>query len=86
MIVIDRNKITVNKDDLCVVDLKLCQYKLKPNDIIEINIDGEIFKQRYNELDINFPTDKKGVFNYTISILQEGVIRTTVIKNILEVI
>lgn len=60
MIIIDRNKITVNQFDLCILDLKLCEYNLKEGDKIEINIDGEITEQNYDNLDIQFNTDNNG--------------------------
>lgn len=86
MIIIDRNKITVNQFDLCILDLKLCEYNLKEGDKIEINIDGEITVQDYNNLDIQFNTDNKGVFDYSITIIQHGFARTKVIQNKIEVI
>jgi len=86
MIIIDRNKITVNQFDLCILDLKLCEYNLKEGDKIEINIDGEITIQDYNNLDIQFNTDNKGVFDYSITIIQQGFARTKVIQNKIEVI
>lgn len=86
MIIIDRNKITVNQFDLCILDLKLCEYNLKKGDKIEINIDGEITEQNYDNLDIQFNTDNKGVFDYSISIIQQGIARTKVIQNKIEVI
>lgn len=86
MIIIDRNKITVNQFDLCILDLKLCEYNLKEGDKIEINIDGEITVQDYNNLDIQFNTDNQGVFDYSITIIQQGFARTKVIQNKIEVI
>lgn len=86
MIIIDRNKIKVNQFDLCILDLKLCEYNLKEGDKIEINIDGEITIQDYNNLDIQFNTDNKGVFDYSITIIQQGFARTKVIQNKIEVI
>ncbi|AEW47850.1 hypothetical protein F398_gp18 [Clostridium phage phi24R] len=86
MIIIDRNKITVNQFDLCILDLKLCEYNLKVGDKIEINIDGEITVQDYNNLDIQFNTDNKGVFDYSITIIQQGFARTKVIQNKIEVV
>lgn len=86
MIIIDRNKITVNQFDLCILDLKLCEYNLKEGDKIEINIDGKITVQDYNNLDIQFNTDNKGVFDYSITIIQQGFARTKVIQNKIEVI
>ena len=86
MIIIDRNKITVNQFDLCILDLKLCEYNLKEGDKIEINIDGEITVQDYNNLDIQFNTDEQGVFDYSITIIQQGFARTKVIQNKIEVI
>ena len=86
MIIIDRNKIKVNQFDLCILDLKLCEYNLKEGDKIEINIDGEITIQDYNNLDIQFNTDNKGVFDYSITIIQQGFARSKVIQNKIEVI
>lgn len=86
MIIIDRNKITVNQFDLCILDLKLCEYNLKEGDKIEINIDGEITVQDYNNLDIQFNTDNQGVFDYSITIIQQGFARTKIIQNKIEVI
>lgn len=86
MININRNKIIVNQNDTCIIELSLCNYKLKENDIIEFNFNGEITKQKYNETDLEFNTKNKGKFNYSVSILQEGIIRTEIIKNICEVI
>lgn len=86
MIIIDRNKITVNQFDLCILDLKLCEYNLKEGDKIEINIDGEITEQNYDNLDIQFNTDNKGKFDYSITIIQQGFARTKVIQNKIEVI
>lgn len=86
MIIIDRNKIIVNQFDLCILDLKLCEYNLKEGDKIEINIDGEITEQNYDNLDIQFNTDIKGIFDYSITIIQQGFARTKVIQNKIEVI
>lgn len=86
MIIIDRNKITVNQFDLCILDLKLCEYNLKEGDKIEINIDGEITEQNYDNLDIQFNTDNKGIFDYSITIIQQDFARTKVIQNKIEVI
>ena len=86
MIIIDRNKIKVNQFDTCILNLNVCGYKLQEGDKIEINIDGEITVQDYNNLDIQFNTDNQGVFDYSITIIQQGFARTKVIQNKIEVI
>lgn len=86
MINIDRNKVTVNQFDTCVIELSVCNYKLKSDDLIEYVFNGNKVIQKYDDLDLIIPTDKKGVFDYSVTILQSGAIRTEIIRNVCEVI
>lgn len=86
IIINERNRITVNQNDLCILDLKICEYKLKENDKIEIIMNGNKTIQDYNNTDIIFPTDIKGIFDYSITIIQNEIARTKVIENKYEVI
>lgn len=86
MIIIDRNKIKVNQFDTCILDLNVCGYKLQEDDKIVFIFNSIKEEKNYNDTDLVFPTDEKGSFNYSVTILQKGVIRTEIINNICEVI
>lgn len=86
MIIIDRNKIKVNQFDTCILDLNVCGYKLQEGDKIEFVFNSIKEEKNYNDTDLVSPTDEQGTFNYSVSILQKGVVRTEIINSICEVI
>ena len=86
MIIIDRNKIKVNQHDTCILELNVCGYVLKKDDVIEFTVNGNKELKKFNDTELYFPTDEKGTYNYSVSILQKGIIRTEIIKSTIEVI
>ena len=86
MIIIDRNKIKVNQFDTCILDLNVCGYKLQEGDKIEFVFNSIKEEKEFNDTDLVFPTDEQGTFNYSVSILQKGVVITEIINSIFEVI
>ena len=86
MIIIDRNKIKVNQFDTCILDLNVCGDKLQVGDKIEFIFNSIKEEKEFNDTDLVFPTDEQGTFNYSVSILQKGVVRTEIINSICEVI
>lgn len=86
MIIIDRNKIKVNQFDTCILNLNVCGYKLQEGDKIEFIFNSIKEEKNYNDTDLVFPTGEKGSFNYSVTILQKGIIRTEIINSICEVI
>lgn len=92
MITVDGNRIKVSQFDTCVVDLNLCNYKPYVDDFVEFTFNGNKMVLKYNEIlkhnvfELDFPTNKKGIFKYTVVLVQRGVIRTELINNICEVI
>lgn len=86
MITVDGNRIKVSQFDTCVVDLKLCNYKPCGDDFVEFTFNDKKTILKHNELELVFETSVKGLFKYSVVLVQRGVIRTELINNICEVI